>query len=475
VTSFGGNGLLGGHEQVLIVTLAAFQIAAILTVPSVLLRRRGHPASAISWLLAIMAMPALGLLSWWAFGRKRIERRLRRHLNTKKAFLTKQGAPSSRQHTSFDSLLPARAQNEYVFSSPGNQLELLQDGKRAFDSILREVQNAKSCIHLQFYIFRLDRTGKKLVDLLIEKAKSGVRVRLLVDALGCRNTVGSLRRVLTPHGVEIGIFRPSKYSPLHSPRFNFVNHRKIAVVDNQVAFTGGMNIAEEYEYKWRDLMLLTRGPAVAGLHHIFLEDWFFATGEALDDPLRDHHNADETGCNTAVISSGPDTEPWILDAYFLAVTRAESSIRLATPYFIPPQALLTALRTAAGRGVDVRIYVPSHSDVKFVKWASRSYYGQLVDAGVRIFEFQGTMLHAKALLVDEAISSIGSANLDNRSLHLNFEVSCQIESKKLANQLEQWFVSLDGDSLEMTKKRLAEKGIARKLAESAAHLLSPLL
>ncbi len=234
-----------------------------------------------------------------------------------------------------------------------------------------------------------------------------------------------------------------------------------------------MNIAREYEHAWRDLMLEIRGPAARSLHHVFLDDWYFATDETLAEP--DTAAALPGGSDLAVVASGPDTEPWIHDAYFLAITRAQRRVTLVTPYFIPSQALVTALRTAAGRGVDVRVILPSVSDVTLVKWASRSYYRHLVQAGVRIFEYQGPMLHAKALVQDDDLLSVGTANVDSRSFGLSFEVSCFIDSAEMNRELSVWIADILLVSQEADLKSLDGKGTMQKLAESAAHLLSPLL
>jgi cardiolipin synthase len=216
------------------------------------------------------------------------------------------------------------------------------------------------------------------------------------------------------------------------------------------------------------------GPAVAGLNHIFLEDWYFSTQQAIADPDREAHEPTSGGSDIAVISSGPDSEPWIHDAYFLAFTRAERRLYIATPYFIPTTALLTALRTAAGRGVDVHLIVPHFSDVKIVRWASRSYYQTLVEAGVRIFEYQGPMLHAKALVMDD-LCSVGTANIDPRSMRLNFEVCCFVQDARMTEELRAWLEDLSHTSVEMTQARLAKVGLAQSLLESAAHVMSPLL
>lgn len=404
-----------------------------------------------------------------------MERKVRKRTEKKRDFLEIHGAPSPREVPRFQTLLPLRAQNIYAFASSGNDIKLLADGERAFPAIERAIAEAKESISIQFYIFVLDEVGKRICGKLIEKAQSGVRIRLLVDGLGSRKDSHKLRKLLAPHGIEFAVFLPSRIWPLHAPRLNFINHRKIIVVDNRIAFTGGMNIAIEYERSWRDLMVRIEGPAVEGLNHIFLEDWFFATGSDISDPLRSNYAEHPGGVDAAIISSGPDTEGWIHDAYFLAINHAKERLLIATPYFVPTQPLLAALRTSAGKGVDVRIVVPSISDVRIVKWASRSFYPLLVSVGVRIFEYSGAMLHAKAMVVDGSMVSIGTANIDNRSLQLNFEVNCFVDDQQIAAELSSYIEALIPLSTEMTSEFLENKSVGKKLLESAAHLMSPLL
>lgn len=455
--------------------LLSLELFALASVPSVLLRRRGRPSSAIAWLLALFTLPALGGICWWFIGRTRIEKKKRKRAQKKRSYIARHGAPSSVWGTIFSRSLPPRAQGDSVFNSSHNQVTLLTEGTDAFHLLEHEIERASRSVHLLYYIYQADETGWRFARLLAQKAREGVSVRLLLDAFGSQKQTRKLRRFLKEAGVEVGLFLPARFQPFRRPRINFVNHRKIAVIDGHIAFTGGMNIGAEYEHSWHDLMLQIRGPAVSALNHIFLEDWYFATNEAIFDEERDLPSRNLSGIELSVIASGPDSEPWIHDAYFLAITRAEERLYLVTPYFIPTPPILTALRTAAGRGVDVRIILPQRSDVWLVQWAARSYYNQLIHAGVRIFEFQGTMLHAKALVADRDLSSVGTANIDSRSFALSFEVSCFYASPEHTEQLVLWMEELLQHSCEITMEQLEQKPTLQKLGESAAHLFSPIL
>jgi cardiolipin synthase len=467
--------LQGASAEAILQTLVVLELAALASVPSVLLRRRGRPTAAIAWLLSLFALPAVGSIAWWAIGRTRIERKLRRHHITKRDFVERHGSPSEAIDTRFDDLLPRRARGEYAFASSHNRVELLADGESAFPQMEAAIAEAERCVHMIFYIFKLDETGRRFCRLLKERALAGVKVRVLLDGFGCQKTAHAIRRELEPSGAEVRVFLPSRLWPVYAPRFNFVNHRKILAVDGRLAFTGGMNIGSDYEHSWRDLMVRVEGPAVSGLNHILLEDWYFATGDDLGDPSEGSEPILGANTEVGVVSSGPDTEGWIHDSYFMAITQARHRLTIATPYFIPTQAILTALRTAAGRGVAVSLIVPSLSDVRLVMWASRSFYKPLIEAGVRIFEYRSAMLHAKALVLDQEIASVGTANVDNRSFHLNFEVNCFIADKRIVSQLSDWMDSLMSESDEITSETLESTSTLRRLGESAAHLLSPLL
>ncbi len=403
-----------------------------------------------------------------------MERRLRSQEQRRAGFVSRRAARShDQQCATFGSWLPARAYENHACVSQNNGVQLHLGGEDAFFAIEKRLKEARETIHLLFYSFELDATGTKIAELLVEKAKQGLTVRVLVDGFGSSNSIRRLKTLLTPHGAEVAVFLPSRISPLSAPRFNFINHRKIIVIDEELAFCGGMNIGQQYRYQWHDMMFEIRGSAVTGLSHVLLEDWYFSTQQSVEDPKRPLSTQGE--CEVAIISSGPDTEPWIHDAYFTAITQAQRQVYIATPYFIPTPSILTALRTARGRGVDVRLLLPSRSDVELVKWASRSFYPQLVGSGVRIFEYGPAMIHAKALLIDGKMVSVGTANVDNRSFRLNFEVTCFVNDPKLATKLSTWFGKHLGESIEVTRDSLRKKSVLVRLFESAAHLLSPLL
>lgn len=370
--------------------------------------------------------------------------------------------------------LPERALGKNVFPTLNQEVELLKDGQQAFKVMQQSLQDAKESIFLLFYIFELDETGEEILAILEKKAASGVKVKLLLDGFGSGKTGPKIKKRLQKTQVDCAIFLQSRMSPLSAPRFNFINHRKIMVIDQQLAFTGGMNIGSEYEHKWRDLMLKFQGPAVLALLQIFLEDWCFTTNEVIEEKAVEFSVASQD-IPVAVISSGPDSESWIHDCYFLAITQARHTLHFVTPYFIPSPALLTAMRTAAGRGVEVTLVVPSQSDVGLVKWASRSFYRMLVEAGVKIYEYPREMIHAKAFVADGRLASVGTANIDSRSMKLSFEVSCFVIDETIAADLSSWIAQLRQHSEQVTLTQIKNKSRWTQLGESLASLFSPLL
>jgi len=466
------SGIIGINWTYVVGGILVLQCIALLSVPSVLLNRRGRPTAALSWLFALFALPGLGSLLWWALGRTRLERKRRKSAAKRQAYVEARGTPGRSGATLFDRLFPERAFGDGIFSSACNDAQLLIDGSAFFPAFEAALKAARHSIHLAFYIFQDDETGRRILTLLEEKARAGVTVRLLVDGFGTSHPK-AIRLRLEQAGAELAIFLPSRIRPFYAPRANFMNHRKIVVIDHELGFTGGMNIGHNYEHVWRDVMLELRGPSVNALEHVFFEDWYFATDQILEGPNPTCENKE--GVSVATIASGPDSEPWILDAYFMFITGSTQRVWIVTPYFIPGTPMMEALRTAAGRGVDVRIIVPEHSDVSVVAWASRSYYRVLVASGVKIYEYQGPMLHAKALIVDSQLLSVGTANIDSRSFRLAFEVSCFVESQPKNQELAAWMASLCESAHPIDGPTLDKKGLWMKMLESAAHLFSPIL
>lgn len=457
------------------VVTAISELVALLTIPSVLLRRQGNPRAALSWLLAMFAIPAMGVVAWWAIGRTHIERKRKRFTESKREAAERRGTPHSEVGTPFDGLLPPRALGDSIFATSGNDVELMFEGETAFATLHELIDQAKKAIHVQFYIFKNDDTGRALRNLLAKKAREGIAVRILIDAWGTPRFTGSFSDPLREAGAQVAAFLPSRFQPILAPRLNFANHRKVVTIDEEVAFVGGMNVGDEYAHEWKDVLAKIRGPAVRALDHVFLDDWEFASNQTVTHKEFDRPPP-QGAAVCAVLSSGPDREAYYIhDAYFTLFTHAERRIWIVTPYFIPSDAISTALRTAADHGVDVRIVIPSTSDVPIVKHAARSYYLELLHGGVKIYEYQGPMLHAKAFVVDADTCAVGSANVDTRSFRLSFEVSCVFKDEGTCEHLSAWFGELLTNSHQVTVEECLNRSTGEKLLESVAHLWSPLL
>ncbi|MCC7083957.1 MAG: cardiolipin synthase [Pirellulales bacterium] len=478
-----------------LILLGLSYLLAVLSVPSVLLQRRGKPHTAVSWLLVLFALPGLGLFLWWAIGRKHLERQ--RHKRRKAAAQTAfsmtrlrgeigaGGEPDRRllpiQH------MPAE-EAEWVFPpTMNNRVQLLIDAAETYPAIEAAIRAAREHVHLAFYIWNDDATGRSWRDLLIDTVRRGVKVRLLLDGLGSRFAVRRhLMRPLVEAGGEVAVFLPLTLFSLR-PTINFRNHRKIVVVDGSTGFLGGLNIGDEYQAMWHDLGMQLEGPVVDQLQETFVEDWYFATNREIVSPhlFSQRPSAGEAARLQAVddahavcslLASGPHTpHNFTHDAMFLAITQAQQRIYITTPYLIPEESTLAALRTAVYRGVDVQVMVPANNDVRLVQWAGRSYYPDLIGAGVRLFEFLPKILHAKSVAIDDEFSIVGSANIDVRSFRLNFEASCLARSKSLNRRLVELFVSNLGQSREVTDDELRKRSYLAQLGDAAAHLLSPLL
>lgn len=457
---------------------------AILSIPSVLVQRRRRPLAAVSWILALVSIPFVGVFLWWLIGRRHLARPKRRKRTVHErmqARLVKLRADLDDVPGTSSSLLlqvehlPAEVAESVFPPTTGNEV-VLMDSHEAFDIMERDIRAAKHHVHMLFYIWKNDETGRRFRDLLIEKAQEGVQVRVLCDAVGSPAFATRFVRPLEKAGARVERFLPPRFLSA-SPRLNFRNHRKVLVVDGCVGMVGGFNMADEYRTQWRDMGVRLRGPAVDQLQEIFAEDWNYVSNEDLADE-------DFFGCWTdvdgshavAAIASGPDSRHSpIEDALFAAITSAQSRIWLTTPYFIPSRSLQTALRAAVFRGVDVRVMVPARSDIKLVRWAARSYYPDLLEVGVRIFEYQPAMLHAKVSLFDDQLAIVGSANLDSRSFRLNFEVSCVVSGRDLNQSLAGVFESDLADCEEISLPGLERLPWTQKLADATANLLSPLL
>ncbi len=477
---------------IVIVQVIVGYLIAFLTILRIVLQRR-EPTATLAWVLGIILLPYIGVLMYLLVGRRRLTRQVRRrlahaavlepHLARLESGVAELCAPAAPGH------LCRPADREMVLLSNrmgrrsptcGNYVELLEDADPTYAAIEEAIRGAQDHVHLLYYIFQADETGTRFRDLLIQKAREGITVRVLTDGVGSFG-IDSFFSPLVEAGGQFAEFLPvGTFSKHWHP--NLRNHRKIVVVDGKVAFTGGVNIGDEYTGRkkkvgpWRDTHLRIMGPAVHHLQEIFAEDWHFATDK---DLISSRWYPDQEAMGdvmTQIIASGPDTETEPMHRiFFTAVTSAKERVYLTTPYFVPDQALLVALETAALRGVDVRLLLPRHSDMRIVLHAGRSYYYGLLANGVKIYEYSSGILHAKSMVVDDRWATVGSANMDVRSFRLNFEVNTVIYGPKFTRQLTQLFEKDLTRAAEVTLEQMKNKGIGNRIAESLARVLSPVL
>ncbi|MBA4063687.1 MAG: cardiolipin synthase [Isosphaera sp.] len=441
--------------------------------------------SAIAWSLTVLFLPFLGVFLFFVFGVQSITRpvtRKRRRNTAYKRHADAPGAPPADIPARWDTLVRLGHHENGFPVTGGNAVTLYHDGAPAFEAMLAAVAAARHHVHFQFFIFRNDATGRRFVDALCAAAKRGVEVRFLYDSVGCYNLSRRLLRQLRDAGGRAASFLPI-FNPLYRLRVNLRNHRKIVVADGRVAFTGGLNVGDEYLGldprfgRWRDTHLRVEGPAAGGLQRVFLEDWHFATGEAVHGAAYFPTFPDPPGTSLVqVVHSGPDSDyKAIRETYFAGILNARKRAWVATPYFVPDAGLRDALCLAARSGVDVRLLGLFRPDKWVPYLAGRFYWADVLAAGVKVYQYAGGMMHAKYVLVDGEWASVGSANADNRSLHLNFEANCQLFDPVLVAELECEYLRDLELSVRIDPEVYAARPLVSRLAENAARLFSPIL
>ncbi|MFD1772667.1 cardiolipin synthase [Paenibacillus rhizophilus] len=452
-----------------------------------------RPQRAVAWLFLLFCCPPLGLLVYYFLGRDYKQgRRLKACAAETRCGLhghaEERSRPITRVEDTGNPELAGRKELLRLLSglseSPvtgRNATRILVNAGETYASMLEAMEAASEHIHLEVYIFRDDGIGERFQDVMIRKARQGVKVRLLCDGLGSHKLSRRFLRALSGAGVETHLFLPPLASLLGG-RFNYRNHRKILVVDGLVGFTGGINIGDEYLGKdpkmgfWRDTHLKLEGDAVYFIQRIFLKDWRLASGERLSHPRLFPIHACEGKEGVQIIGSGPDGA---IDSaqtmIFAALSAAEKRIWIETPYFIPDPAILRALKTAVLRGADVRIIIPGKPDNAFVYNASLSYLDDLLDAGVKFYRYRKGFMHAKVWIADGLLASVGSVNLDMRSFYSNFELSAVLLQPQRIEELADQFRRDLEDSEAVDPDVFSKRGNAARRKEEICSLLSPLL
>ncbi|MEG0923005.1 MAG: cardiolipin synthase [Comamonas sp.] len=453
-----------------------------------ILMQRRAPVATMGWLLSMGALPVVGLIVYYFIGPQRLKRQRIKRLRVRNQGRVRDTARRVRDAEpnpppQLRELVKLVEKTSKFPISTAQNVQLLSGGAATFDQILEDVAHAQHHVHLEYYIYEPDQTGTRLRDALIARAKAGVKVRMLVDALGSKRVNKKFIQPLLDVGGEFAVFHPTKIGRRLRPVINFRTHRKILVVDGRIGFTGGVNITDEEDRRvdtkaYHDVHLRMEGPIVTWLQTTFLEDWAYAL-EKTDKDMPDNLDAllpdlPDGSQAMQLVTSGPDNpaEP-IHRAYVAAIQAATERVWLTTPYFVPTEAAMYALTSAALRGLDVRLLVPEKSDSAIVTAAARSYFDELIQAGVKVYEYNARMLHSKTLVVDHNLAIIGTANFDNRSFRLNYEVCAIGYGSGLNGKLDNQFI----EDLEKSKmvRGSTKAPFLRRLGDSVARLFSPLL
>lgn len=450
---------------------------------------RKNPAVIWSWLMLLTILPGVGFIIYLAFGfdgRKHI-----RFMEKAKNDETLFKEYAEKTNLKLDNSLPDIYDPHYrdiaylnLISGDStfrknNTVTIYSEGKSKFEAMLNDIKEAKKFIHLEYYIVRSDNLGRHIIKALAEKAAEGVEVKLLYDGMGNIFNSKTFNKPLINSGGETGVF----LSP-YSIRLNYRNHRKLCVIDGKTAYIGGFNIGDEYlgtvkRYGfWRDSHIRFQGPAVNDLELRFISDWNFASENKMkiSEKYFPEPKTYKDGADMQILSSGPDCR-WnsIQYGYFKMITEASRSVYFQTPYFIPDDSILEALKTTALSGLDVRIIIPAHPDHPFVYAASLSYLGELLNAGVKCYKYEKGFIHSKSMTIDGKVTSIGTANMDIRSLKLNFEVNAFIYDEKITAEFEENFKKDLEDCTEITLEWYNSRSKFFRIREAVSRLISPLL
>jgi cardiolipin synthase len=460
---------------------------------SIIFIERKNPTAALAWLAVLFFIPALGFVLYLIFGqnfhREKLfklkaedDKKLKFILyQQKKELVEGKIAFRDQRLDKYRDLIRMLIVNDQAVFTNDNQIQIYTDGPDKFTALLEAIKNAKEHVHLEYYIIRNDDLGKKIIAALTEKAKEGVEVRLLYDAVGCARLPKNFFKSLTEAGGEAAAFFPSRI-PRINLRINYRNHRKIAVIDGTTGFVGGFNIGDEYLGKgklgyWRDTHVKIDGSAVHALQLRFFLDWKHATKNR--EGLEERYFLRQQGTGGAavqIVSSGPDSL-WeqIKKGYIKQITSARETIYLQSPYFVPDESVAEALKIAALSGVDVRVMIPCKPDHPFVYWTGYSYIGELLEAGVRAYTYDNGFIHSKTLVVDGLAASVGSANWDIRSFKLNFETNAFIYDAGKAEELKRIFENDINHCTEITKELYGQRSRVIKIKESIFRLFSAIL
>lgn len=470
-------------EFIIISVYVVVTLAAMVAV----LMDNGQPAKTMAWIMVLIFLPVVGFVLYFFFGRNTRKERMisQRSLDqlTKRSMLEFAEQKDLKIPDEQEALVKLFTNQNWALPFKDNEVDIFTNGYDFFHSLLRDIGKAKHHVHIDSYIFNDDALGYMVADELIEKAQQGVEVRVIYDDVGCWNVKSDFFERMREAGIEVHAFMPVKF-PAFTGKVNYRNHRKLCVVDGKTGYIGGMNIATRYiqgrsGQAWRDTHLRIRGGAVYGIQRAFLVDWYFVDRTLISN-RRYYPDVSEkirNDCLIQIVTSSP-ISPWpdIMQGYVRILLQAKHYVYMETPYFLPTEPVMFAMRTAALAGVDVRLMIPYKTDAKLVEWASRSYVTQTVESGVKVYLYKAGFNHSKLLVSDDALCTVGSTNIDFRSFENNFESNAFIYDVQMARRLKEVFLQDVRESVLLEDvKDLGHQTFIQHLWESLVRLVSPLL
>ncbi len=476
-----------------IVLLAMFFLLNILSALSLVFIERKEPTTTWAWLIILIALPGIGFILYLLLGqnlsRQKIFREKKLADKIKRYKLKSNGdlpIHDSEINENYEDLILMNYNHSGAIYTTNNEVKIYTNGEDKFKDLFNDIREAKSFIHIEYYIFRYDELGKSLIKELREKVKDGVEVRFVIDGMGSKKITKKIIREIESYGIKISVFFPGVL-PHINMRINYRNHRKIVVIDGKIGYVGGFNVGDEYLGKdkkfgyWRDTHIKFKGSAVKDLNLRFLADWRYATKEDVDltQVLEvSDESIGEPNTGMQIVSSGPNLSDRceIKLAYLKMIQKAKSYLYIQSPYLIIDKTVSDSLKLAAASGVDVKIMIPGKGDHPFVYWANLFNAGELLEYGIKIYHYDKTaFLHAKTVVIDDEICSIGTANMDIRSYELNFEVNAFIYSKGISKKQKAEFEKDMLKCEELTLEKYKNRGRVVRIKESISRLFSDVL
>ena len=472
-----------------IILLLMFFLLNLLSALSLIFIERKEPTTTWAWLIILIALPGIGFILYLLLGQ---------NLSRQKIFREKKLADKIKRYKlrnnselplsdneineNYEDLILMNYNHSGAIYTTGNEVKTYINGEDKFRDLFNDIREAKSFIHIEYYIFRYDDLGRALISELHEKVKDGVEVRLVIDGMGSKKIAKKIIKEIESYGIKISVFFPGVL-PHINMRINYRNHRKIVVIDGKIGYVGGFNVGNEYVNKgkqfkfWRDTHIRVRGEAVNELNKRFILDWDYASDENMGNMSMYFPIPEVVGdVGIQIVSSGPDhMEEYIKNSYMKIINNAKNYVYIQTPYLVPDSPMMEALKISALSGVDVRIIVPGAPDHFFMEWILSANIGLLMEYGIKIYRYGNGFIHSKTIVADGEVCSIGTANLDIRSFKLNFEVNAFIYNEIIAKEQEKIFLDDQLKSKLVTKEEYYKRSRSLKIKESLIRLLAPIL